>query len=330
MSRSYRAAYSAAQDRIYLAESAVNSGNGDYLTNILLEEIGHSFDSILNPGGDSRGDEGELLQKIVTNNTLDDIELRRITQENDWREITVNQTTLRVEQNESISTATDLGTMSGTSASFRNSVSSSDTNDYYSIYLLNSGTLNLSMYGMSADADVALYNSSGSFITSSTRAGSSSESITRSLSGGTYYVRVYPYSSSRTNYTLSLNVQGGASDASNILSSTANSSNIGYIDGGAGSSNGSRSIVPGSVGGSDTSDYFRFRLYSSKTFSLTMNGMSSDADVQLLSSSGSVITSSTRAGSSSESITRSLSAGTYYVKVYPYSGSTSYNLYLNA
>jgi subtilisin family serine protease len=52
--------------------------------------------------------------------------------------------------------------------------------------------------------------------------------------------------------------------------------------------------------------------------------------VQLLNSSGSVIASSVRAGTASESITSQLSAGTYYIRVYPYSGNTNYNLAVSA
>ncbi len=53
--------------------------------------------------------------------------------------------------------------------------------------------------------------------------------------------------------------------------------------------------------------------------------------MQLLNSSGTVIRSSTNSGSSSESITQQLAAGTYYARVYPFgSGSTYYNLNLSA
>jgi hypothetical protein len=65
-------------------------------------------------------------------------------------------------------------------------------------------------------------------------------------------------------------------------------------------------------------------------FSLSLTGLSADADVQLLNSSGGVITRSQAFGNTSESITRQLSAGTYYARVYQFSGNTMYNLSLNA
>ena len=57
--------------------------------------------------------------------------------------------------------------------------------------------------------------------------------------------------------------------------------------------------------------------------------MSANADVELLSSIGSVILPSANSGNSSESITQQLGSGTYYVRVYAFNGNnTSYNLSL--
>ncbi len=84
------------------------------------------------------------------------------------------------------------------------------------------------------------------------------------------------------------------------------------------------------MGSADTNDYYRFTVGSQSNFSLGLTGLTADADVQLLNSAGSVITSSSLSGSSSESINTQLSTGTYYVRVFPFSGDTSYNLSLNA
>ncbi|MCW9680133.1 PPC domain-containing protein, partial [Dolichospermum planctonicum UHCC 0167] len=84
------------------------------------------------------------------------------------------------------------------------------------------------------------------------------------------------------------------------------------------------------VGSADLNDYYKFNVGTQSNFSLSLTGLSADADVQLLNSSGTVISRSTAGGTTSESITRQLSAGTYYVRVYPYSGDTTYSLSLNA
>jgi hypothetical protein len=204
--------------------------------------------------------------------------------------------------------------------SYTDSVGSTDTNDYYCFSLANSGNFNLGLTGMTADADVQLLNSSGSVIASSLRGGSNPERITRQLSAGTYYIRVYCYTGN-TNYNLAVSAAPLAPVdlAGNTLATaraiTVGSSTTSYTDW---------------VGSTDTNDYYRFTLANSGNFNLGLTGMTADADVQLLNSSGSVIASSVRAGTASESITSQLSAGTYYIRVYPYTGDTNYNLAVSA
>ena len=85
------------------------------------------------------------------------------------------------------------------------------------------------------------------------------------------------------------------------------------------------------VGTEDTNDYYKFTLANSSNFNLSLNGLSSDADVHLLDSTGTtLIQSSTSGGTSAESISTVLNAGAYYVRVFPYSGSTNYNLSMSA
>ncbi|MDJ0548138.1 MAG: S8 family serine peptidase [Microcystis sp. M49637_WE12] len=212
-------------------------------------------------------------------------------------------------------------TVGSSTTSYTDWVGSTDTNNYYCFSLANSGNFNLGLTGMTADADVLLLNSSGSVIASSTNGGTASESITSQLSAGTYYIRVYPYQSANTNYNLAVSAAPLAPVdlAGNTLATaraiTVGSSTTSYTDW---------------VGSTDTNDYYCFTLANSGNFNLGLTGMTADADVQLLNSSGSVIASSVRAGTASESITSQLSAGTYYIRVYPYTGDTNYNLAVSA
>ncbi|NCQ90497.1 MAG: S8 family serine peptidase [Microcystis aeruginosa LG13-03] len=213
-----------------------------------------------------------------------------------------------------LATARDI-TIGATPTTYSDFVGTTDTNDYYRFSLGTSSNFSLNLTGLSADADVSLLDSNGSVITSSTNGSTSNDSITRQLNAGTYFVRVYPYSGS-TNYNLSL---AAAPDAGNTLA-TARDITIGATP----------TSYSDFVGSTDTNDYYRFSLGTTSDFSLNLTGLSADADVSLLDSNGSVITSSTNGSNISESITRQLSAGTYYVRVYPYSGSTNYNLSLSA
>ena len=212
-------------------------------------------------------------------------------------------------------------TVGSSTTSYTDWVGSTDTNDYYRFSLANSSNFNLSLTGMTADGDVQLLNSGGSVIASSTNGGTASESITSQLSAGTYYIRVYPYQSANTNYNLAVSAAPLAPVdlAGNTLATaraiTVGSSTTSYTDW---------------VGSTDTNDYYRFTLANSGNFNLGLTGMTAGADVQLLNSSGSVIASSTNGGTASESITSQLSAGTYYIRVYPYTGDTNYNLAVSA
>ena len=316
-----RGAYSTERNTIYLADSLLAGDplTGD-LSGVLLEEIGHYMDTLLNPGGDTPSDEGELLRHVVLGHDLDHADWLRIQSEDDRGSITVDGQNILVEQDNSLGSARNIGTLGG-SRTFTNFVGTTDPNDYYRFNITSTSKFRLALDGLSADADVQLLDGSGQIIQSSTAAGSSSESIDRQLSTGTYYVRVYPYSGD-TNYRLALSATALtlADGAGNRLSSARN----------IGSLSNSRSFRD-FVGSRDTNDYYRFNLTQTSNFSLTLNGLFEDADVQLLNRRGAVIQSSAAGETSPESINRRLRAGTYYVRVYPYrDANTSYRLALAA
>jgi pimeloyl-ACP methyl ester carboxylesterase len=315
-------AYSAQRQEIYLSSTLVQSDDlTGALPRVLAEELGHYIDHLLNPSGDTVGDEGELFSKVLLGQEVTDAELARIQSENDFGLLHLGGENVAVEfssassdsAGNSLESARNVGTLSG-SQSFSDFVGSADSNDYYRFDITNTSTFSLSLTGLSADADVHLLDSSGGTIASSARGGSSSESISHELSVGTYYARVYQYSGD-TNYNLSLT----ADSAGNSLGSARN---IGTL-------NGTRSFSD-FVGSADSNDYYRFDINNTTNFSLSLTGLSADADVHLLNSSGETIDSSAYGGSSSESISHQLSAGTYYARVYQYSGDTTYNLSLTA
>jgi hypothetical protein len=228
-------------------------------------------------------------------------------------------------------TAADLGIFTGT-RSFDNFVGSADLNDYYRFTLDQVHDLNLTLGGMSDNANVALYLAeekvNGSFdlgdqITSSGNYSDSDESISRSLGAGTYYVRVYPYegwsSVSDTRYTLKLTATPtGIGDIAN------NTFNMGVL-------NGTQTFTD-FVGSTDSHDYYLFTLDRVQDLNLTLGGMTDNANVSLYLAEekvdgqfalGDQITSSGNYSDSEESISRSLGAGAYYVLVYPYEGWSS-------
>jgi hypothetical protein len=210
--------------------------------------------------------------------------------------------------------ARNVGTLTGTQ-SFSDWVGSVDTNDYYSFNVGTQSNLTLSLTGLTANADVELLNSSGTVITSSVNPDTASESITSLLGTGTYYARVYQFSGD-TNYSLSLN----ATPVDNAGNTRATARNVGTLTG-------SQSFSDW-VGISDTNDYYSFNVGTQSNLSLNLTGLTANADVQLLNSSGGVITTSAKTATTSESITSLLNAGSYFVRVYRSSGNTNYSLSL--
>jgi len=93
-------AYSSELNTIYLDDSLLAPGQNGSLKDVLLEEMGHYFDTLLNPGEDTQGDEGELFRNVVKGNTLSESELDGILADDDSGWITVNQTPVFVEQYE--------------------------------------------------------------------------------------------------------------------------------------------------------------------------------------------------------------------------------------
>jgi hypothetical protein len=80
-------------------------------------------------------------------------------------------------------------------------LSPSGDNDYYKFVITNSGTITMTLTTLPANYNLRLLNSSGSTLQTSSNNGTSNETISRTVSAGTYYARVYP--------------SGGANNASN-------------------------------------------------------------------------------------------------------------------
>ncbi|MBE9258589.1 DUF4347 domain-containing protein, partial [Dolichospermum sp. LEGE 00246] len=96
-------AYAVSTNRIYLSEaflSAIANGSEaisiEPLVGLLLEEIGHKVDSLLN-SADSQGDEGAIFSALVQRESLSDAELGQLKAEDDRGFISLNGNVLAVE-----------------------------------------------------------------------------------------------------------------------------------------------------------------------------------------------------------------------------------------
>jgi Calpain family cysteine protease/Bacterial pre-peptidase C-terminal domain len=95
--------------------------------------------------------------------------------------------------------------------------------------------------------------------------------------------------------------------------------------------------INGSIGATDTIDFYRFTL-NSGNLNVALTGLSADADLRVIRDVngngaidyGEILASSTRGGIRDETINLSgLSSGDYFVEVFRFSGDTSYKLSLS-
>ena len=82
----------------------------------------------------------------------------------------------------------------------------SGDNDYYKFIITTGGTLTMTLTTLPANYQLALLNSTGATLQSSTNSGTTNETIGATVTAGTYYARVYPRNNGAFNagscYTL--------------------------------------------------------------------------------------------------------------------------------
>lgn len=81
--------------------------------------------------------------------------------------------------------------------------------------------------------------------------------------------------------------------------------------------------VKGLISPTADDDYFRFVITTGGTATITLTTLPFDYDVRLYNSSGTQLAISQNGGTTSETISRTYTAGTYYVRVYGYNGANS-------
>lgn len=218
-----------------------------------------------------------------------------------------------------LASALNLGAPEPGGTYFHNFIGGTDTNDYYRFTLASTRDVFAGLYGLSADLDVVLLDSGGNIIQGSFAGGSTDDTVGfYGLGAGTYYVRVYQgISGASSSYDLELDFLNPVDPGSTL--NTAYALNVDFD---------ALGVLRGSVGGSDPSDFYAINLLSSTTLSATLEPFSTDVDLYLYDAAGTLITSSAASGTSTDSVSRSLSAGIYYVEARAFSSSTNYRLTL--
>lgn len=215
-------------------------------------------------------------------------------------------------------------------------VGTTDRDDYYRFTLASTSNFNLSLNGLSDSAYAELiFDSNGNNVYddgerlySGYGSSYSSGEINETLGAGTYFIRVYTYyDSDNTNYTLGVSATATTPpttprDPGNTLGTAFN---IGPVSG-------NRSVRE-FVGSADRDDYYRFTLASTSNLNLSLNSLSDYAELEIIFDSngnGQVDYNETLGngyGDSNDnaSISSPLGAGTYFIRVNAYYGSTNTN-----
>jgi hypothetical protein len=246
-------AYSQTNQTIYLSDALLANGVDDCMfgaTGVLIEETFHWLDSLV--GDDTPGDEGELARYLAFGVTPNEADLSRISQEQDQGLLWLNGQATPVELSSdfagnTFATARNI-TLSSTPTTFRDWVGSTDTLDYYRFTLNQASVVNFSLTGLSADAHLGLLDANGRWLARDWRSGTASESITRELNAGTYFIEVRQWSGS-TFYNLTASATAVPDLAGNTFASARNIT--------LGSTPTTFSDWVGSI---DTLDYYRFTL----------------------------------------------------------------------
>ncbi len=240
-----------------------------------------------------------------------------------------------------LKTARNLGTINGLTH-VDDYVSDRDTTDFYKFTASASGTVGASIFtDFGGNVSLALIkdaNNNGvvdknELLSTAILASSGAKELSHSISAGNYFLRATSIDVDATvaKYFLSFQTDYAGS-------TPATARNVGTLSGTKSFDDWASGPFSGAI--SDIADVYKFSLSSTKTFSAKMIGVldGQDLDLQLyrdknndgVLSSSELITSSHKLDSPNESFSKSLAAGTYYVKVVGVNGETNYHLTLKA
>lgn len=230
--------------------------------------------------------------------------------------------------------ARDIGTLGTDEQVFNDFVGDADDRDIYKFNLDAESDVSISLSNLSADADWLIIqdlNGDGreqeeEFIDGSFNEGNAAEIGTIRLADGEYFLVVEQFEG---NTTYDLAISAAAAPEIPALSQAIDLATP-------------NDTVNDSVSDENPIDLYSFTLDRSSEVTLTLEGLSADADLYLLqdingngqidadgrSEEGEVVNFSDEPETTSETISDFLEAGTYYVTVEQFQGNTDYSLNL--
>ncbi|MDY7004906.1 MAG: PPC domain-containing protein [Cyanobacteriota bacterium] len=226
----------------------------------------------------------------------------------------------------------DLGNLTGEQESNIDNIGGEgsgqrNTLDIYSFNVDQSIDFRASLDQIQGNANLQLWNSGqdlnddsdDDLVVSSTNSGRSPELIEQVINPGNYNVRVLPVGGADTEYRVELDATEIAEGQDIVevgqLDEYKNRSRVGFTTGG----------VP------NTKDIYNFTVDEDSNFSLTLDELSGNANVQVVDENGDRVFRSFNGGRRAESINGDLAAGNYSVEIFPVGNAKArYFLSMNA
>lgn len=200
-------------------------------------------------------------------------------------------------------------------------ITTSTDNDYFKITTTGTTNNTFSLVGPGGvDYDMTIFNSAGTQIGAGTGSTATETVTLNNQAAGTYIIRVFGYNgaNSATCYTITANAAPTGTGCANALDNSTN-----------GTTAGAATIpfntnVTGLISPSGDVDFYKFVIATGGTATITLGTLPGDYDLFLYSSNGTTqLASSENGGTTSETITRTYTAGTYFVKVIGWNGANS-------
>jgi hypothetical protein len=218
------------------------------------------------------------------------------------------------EPNESIAAAAAITIGSTNSAA----ITTTTDNDYFKITTTSVSDITYNLVGPSGvDYDLTIFNSAGTQIGSAATT-SSTETVTlTNQATGTYYIRVFGFNgaNSASCYTIRATAVTGCRST---LDNTTNNA-----------ASGAATIpfntnVTGQIEASNDVDHYKFVITTGGTITLSLTTLPANYNLRLVNNAGTILATSANTGTTNETINSTVSAGTYYARVYT-SSSTIFN-----
>ena len=219
------------------------------------------------------------------------------------------------EPNETQATAASI--VSGVTNSA--AISSTTDIDYYQIVTTASSNNVFNLVGPSGvDYDLYIYNSAGTQIGSGIGSTATETVTLNTQAAGTYFIKVIGYNgaNSATCYTIT-----ATTTVITGCQSSYDVSTNGTISGAA--TVPFNTNITGLINPSGDNDYYKFVITTGGTATVTLTTLPADYDLTIVNSSGTQLAISQNGSTTSETITRTYTAGTYYARVYGYNGANS-------